>query len=380
MITKDDVKSLSNYSNDICISIYIPTHIYGEETKNNVDQITLKNQLKSVTNKLEDKGLNQEQIKKMLRPAYQLLDDDDFWLHQSEGLALFISKDKFEKFTVPVNFVEFNYVSDHFYVKSLMPVFNDDENFYLLTLKQDEVNLYDCTRYSIEEIDINNLIPDDMKDRVGKDFEQKSLQFRSQGRQGLFHGHGDDKRDAKQELLQFFHEVDKGLMKVIGENQKQPLVIASIDRAFDLYKETNSYKNLYPDNVSGDPENQDIFLLHEKATIILDNYFKKEKMENLKKLSDLLHTDKASNALEEILSAVKQGKVESLVLENKQDLMGEYDAEKNEVKIHDNPNGSSKSLLNFAAAEVFKNGGNVYLIDKENLPEKASKINAVYRY
>jgi DNA polymerase II large subunit len=83
---------------------------------------------------------------------------------------------------LPLNFEEFSYVSNEFYLKPLMPVFNDDGLFYLLTLKADEVKFYEGMRDSITEIRIEDLVPSRIEDRVGYDHEQKNLQFRTQTR------------------------------------------------------------------------------------------------------------------------------------------------------------------------------------------------------
>ena len=36
--------------------------------------------------------------------------------------------------------------------------------------------------------------------------------------------------------------------------------------------------------------------------------------------------------------------------------------------------------MNLAAIKTFLNGGKVYLLDKQDMPNKHSKINALYRY
>ncbi|MEZ4690265.1 MAG: hypothetical protein R3A12_08800 [Ignavibacteria bacterium] len=58
-----------------------------------------------------------------------------------------------------MHFEEFSYVSNEFYLKPLMPFFNDDGMFYLLTLKADEVKFYEGARDSITEIRIDDLVP-----------------------------------------------------------------------------------------------------------------------------------------------------------------------------------------------------------------------------
>ena len=117
--------------------------------------------------------LSQDEIDQLGEPVEKLLDDSNFWRHQSEGLALFISKDFFRSYTLPVDFGELSYISNHFYLKPLVPLFSGDERFYLLSLQPDKVRLFEATRYRCDEIDIEDKVPSQLEDRVGHDFEER---------------------------------------------------------------------------------------------------------------------------------------------------------------------------------------------------------------
>ena len=173
MITKKKSLELSQSDGRFCISIFIPTHRAGKETLSGKDSINLKNQLKEIKVKLEEQGMSVDDVEKYVKPINDLVNDSEFWRHQSDGLAIFLSDDIFEKHTLPIYFEEFNYLSTEFYLKPLMPLFNGDGWFYLLTLKMDDVKFYEGTRYSITEIKVFDLVPSQLEDRVGYDYEQK---------------------------------------------------------------------------------------------------------------------------------------------------------------------------------------------------------------
>src|SRR5690606_32509968 len=201
-------------------------------------------------------GLSPYEIELFLEPCYELLNNSLVCRHLSDGLALFISTDFFRKYTVPVYFEEFNYVSTEFYLNPLMPLFHEAEQFYLLTLKMDEVKLYEGSKYSITEIKVDDLVPSQLEDRVGYDYEEKSVQFRSQqgnNGEGMFHGHGKQNSDDKNELLRYFRAVNDGLLEVLNDGRTLPLVVACLDFHFPIYKEANTYQNLYPNHISGNP-------------------------------------------------------------------------------------------------------------------------------
>jgi len=62
-----------------------------------------------------------------------------------------------------------------FYVKPLMPLFNGDRRFYLLSLKAGAVSFFEEPRYNITEIEVDGLTPFRLDDVAGYFFEQKIL-------------------------------------------------------------------------------------------------------------------------------------------------------------------------------------------------------------
>lgn len=174
-----------------CISIFIPTHRAGKKVLQQEDTLVLKNPLKEVKDKLAQKGMHADVINKITLPVQKLIDNSSFWREQSDGLAIFIADGIFEKYSLPVYFEKFNYISNSFYLKPLMPMFVGDGNFYLMMLDRSNVKLYQCTKHSLTEIIITDLIPETKQDRVGYDYEEKNLQFRTShagSGQVMYHG------------------------------------------------------------------------------------------------------------------------------------------------------------------------------------------------
>ncbi len=383
MITKDRVLELADSHGRNYVSIYIPTHRAGKDAISGKDALILKNQVSDIKLKLGEQGMSAQDIDKFVKPVNELVNDHEFWSHQSDGLAIFLSDELFDKYSVPIYFEAFNYLSNEFYLKPLMPLFNGDGIFYMLILAQGDVKYYQCKRHSITEIKVNDLIPSQLEDSVGYDHEQKSLQFRSQQGnkgQGMFHGHGDNESESKNELVKYFREIDKGLMTILHDDQKPPLVVCCLDYHFPIYREVNSYQNLFPQHLSGNPADKDVLLMHEEVWELLKPYFSKTRQEKLDRYSHFLVNEKASSDLHQILPAAFDGKVDTLFLENGTDIYGIYDPLTHAMNIQDTQQIQNVSLMNLAAMKVLLNGGTVYLSDKDDIPDASSKINALYRY
>lgn len=367
----------------VCISIFIPAHRAGKETLQGQDMLQLKNQIKEVRQKLTAEEIGPRDMDKLLKPVEQLLEDGDFWRHQSDGLAIFAADGIFKKYMVPVTFEPFNYVANDFYLKPLIPLFNDDGLFYLLTLKSDEIRFYEGSRYQITRVEIDDLVPQRLEDVVGYDYEQKSLQFRTQQGnrgEGMFHGHGEGSADEKNELQRFFRAVDKGLMSLLHDRQNPPMVVACFDSHFAVYREVNSYKNIFSKNISGNPADFDAIALHAEAWELLQPQFAKDRQEKSELFLKALTAGKASSDIRDVVPAALDGRIDTLFVEQNNDLYGIYDAENRQVIPRVKNSSGDVSLLNLATVKVFEQGGVVYFMKKEDMPDDTSPVNALFRY
>ena len=94
MVTRESIQQLISKAGEHSVSIYLPTHRMNEAAQQ--DPIRYKNLLNQAAEKLVEHGMREEQVDEMLDKPRQLIDDGDFWLHQSDGLAVFCSRDHFE--------------------------------------------------------------------------------------------------------------------------------------------------------------------------------------------------------------------------------------------------------------------------------------------
>jgi hypothetical protein len=381
-ISKEALMELSRFHNTSCISIYIPAHRSGKETLSGHDAINLKNQLKEIKNKLQEQGMLAGQIEKLVNPIMELVGNNDFWRHQSEGLALFLAENIFEKYVVPVSFREFNYLSSEFYLTPILPIFNDDGMFYLLTLKKDEIKFYECSKYSITELDIEDAVPSRLEDSVGYDYDQKQQNRTQLGAKapGSFHGNGENGSGEKNELRNFFREIDKGIMSRLRNQQEPPLVICCLDYYFPIYKEVNSHRNLYPQHISCNPADHDIASLHVKATELLEPYFNKSLVEKKEKYLIAYDKGKASRDINEIVRAAVSGRIDTIFIEKSSDVFGIYDISTGETIINESHDLANVSLMNLSAKRTFEQGGMVYLLDRIDMPDGSVDVNALLRY
>ncbi len=383
-IDKNKFAALADFNSAPCISIFMPTHRAGMEVNEDQDVINFKNQLQAVGKQLEGLGLKERTIEELLQPAQDLLIKGDFWRQQLDGLAAFIGSDFFEYYTLPVHFDNFYYIANQFYLRPLLSLFNDDGKFFLLQLSQNGTRFFEGTRHSFTEVEISQLVPEELRDVVGYDYEEKSLQWRGgatgmSGGGAMFHGQGRNNSDDKDEIKRYCRAINDGLMEILRE-ASAPMVIACDDYIYAIYQEVNDYKHLFPKNISGNTEHKAANELHDRAWNLVENHFQQGKKDRLDQFGGFLAYEKASNDLETIVAAAVNGRVDTLFLQNGAEAYGIFDPANQTIRLEEAKTPANVSLLNLAAIQTFLQQGTVYLLEPAEMPNEQSTASAIFRY
>lgn len=382
LISKNEFNKLASWHDQHCVSIYIPTTMAGVAGEKQQGPLRLKNALKQVKEKLNEYKLSPIDIENYLEPVKNLMDDKLFWGKQSNCLAIFLSKQLMQVYSLPVNNDSFIYVSDHFYLLPIMSLFNGNGKFFILSLSLKDIKLYEATRYNISRVHAEDLLPEKLEEVVGHDFHNKSLQFRSgQGGEAgaMFHGQGAGKDDKDAELEKYFRAVDKGLMKLIKDENAQ-LILACVDHYHPVYAKITDYPNLFKQNISGNHDETDAALLHKLALPLVEGYFQQYRKKYAELIRNLPINGKTSFDLNDIIPAAIDGRIEVLFVQKSRDKYGLYDEVNRSLIVDENTTVSQASLYNLAAIQTWLKGGHVYLAEKDEMPLLGSGINALFRY
>ena len=379
----DQMEHLTKYKAPFCVSIYIPMYKSGKEQNQGLSQAHLKAAIKESARSLLLQGMDPKAIDNYLEPISELLPDFQLWRNPSDGLVIFLSKENgLTYYQLPIEFEPYVYVSDHYYIVPLTPLFEFDSSFYLLALSQDHVKLYTGNQYRLEDLYVNAFAPEELEEAVGFDFEQKMLQFRSgqaTHNAGSFHGRGEGKDDSTKEIIYFFREINKGVNKTI-EKKNAPLILACTDWLYPVYKEVNSYPNLYSKHLSGDPEYMPKSKLKDKAWSLLSDYYSARKREKLNFYNEISHTPKASHQISDIIPAATQGRIDTLFIEKGARIYGTYSSKNNCVILDSQKDKLNVSLVNLAATQTLLQGGHIFVLNQEDMPFKKRPMNAIFRF
>lgn len=379
--TTDDLRALMGKCAGLCVSIYMPTFRAGVETQQN--PIRLRNLLEAAQERLVASGMRAPEAQKLLQPAMALLDNGMFWRNQGDGLAVFVSEDKFQAYRVPQHFREQVVVNDRFHIKPMLALFRSDGHFYVLALSQNRVRLLEGTKLTVSEMELETL-PKSLADALKYDDFERQLQYRvtvpgrSPGREGvIFHGHGGIKDVAKNEILRYFQQIDRGLHELLRE-KRTPLVLAGVDYLLPIYREANRYNHLLKEGIEGNPELDHPQTIHGAAWAIVEPYFRRVEDEAIGRYRELAGTGRASADARQVVAGAYQGRVDVLLVSQGAEVWGMYDPETTEVTLgQDMPR--SEELSDHASLHTILNGGEVHTLTEDRMPE-ASPMAAVFRY
>lgn len=377
VITRKKFSELASVKGQNCVSVYIPTQRRGN---NEESKIRFKNRMQKIQKQLLESGMTEKHVNNYLAPLYGLLADSNLWRHLREGLVVLLSSDKFFYSTLSLSFREYSTILDSFYLLPLIPHFNGDGKFYILALSLKRVRLFECTRDSINRVDISGIVPQKLEETVGYDYQQKSIRLRSvpaNNGQGMFHGQGEGKEDRKEEIIKHLRKIDRGLSKILN-NQVAPLIVASVDNIHAYYRQVNSYKNLYDENISGNPDGEDMAALHQKGWKMLMPIFRQRRKASKEEYFHSLSRKKASAKIDEIAVAATNGEIKTLFV--KKDFLwdGIMSSYQKQLTVDNKPH--IPELIDTCAKSTFLKGGKVYLMEPEELPEDKSILNAIFRY
>ncbi|MBF2051604.1 MAG: hypothetical protein IGS54_30285 [Elainella sp. C42_A2020_010] len=387
LLSLDEFKALVEHSHSCCVSLYMPTVQAGAEVQQN--PIRFKNLIKQAEALLEEqKQLRPTEVLERLQPVLEL-DRDEFWQHQSQGLAIFLADGFLRYYRLPLAFDELVVVSDRFHLKPLLPLLTGDGKFFLLALSQKQVRLFEGSRYSMQEIELED-IPTSVEAALLYDETAKEGQFRistSKGgtsnpfpQAGSFHGQGSPDQDEPQlDILQFFHVLDRGLQKYL-HNEQAPLVLAGVEYLLPLYQQANTYPHLMdlilPVENIGVLKPEDI---HEQAWSVVEPYYTEAQKAAVERYHELAGTGKASTDWQETIAGAYYGRIDQLFVALGMQQWGSFDPEANELHLHSEAEPGDEDLLNAAAVQTLLNGGTVYAVEPDAIPDQAP-IAAVFRY
>jgi hypothetical protein len=317
----------------------------------------------------------------LLAPARELLDDQDFWRHQSDGVAIYLAPGFMRTFRLPVSLEDLVVTGSRFYIKPVLQAMTGEDRFHVLALSQKQVRLLWCSRFTQHEIGLPEELSADLT-ALAAETPEIQLQAHSAGAGGqsgaIFHGNPAGAEQNKDRLLTRFQRLDRALKHVIGHGS-EPLVVACVDYLFPIFRQASTHPALCPESVSGNPDMLRNEELRERAWAVVEPIVASRRTRAIEAFREALPSGRASSDVRTVVAAAADGRVDSLLAAVGVLQWGRFDPETRQSEIHREPQPGDEDLTDLAAALTLEGNGTVFAVPPDYMPDNRP-LAAVFRY
>jgi hypothetical protein len=370
-LTPELFDSLAAASGSGLISIFVPTHDRGRsEVAQN--PIRLKNQLAAADGQLEELGRKPRERRARLAAAQEILEDREFWEHQTVGLAVFID-DEGRTTAISLSWQPepASCVMQRFLVRHLVPELNRHRH-PILILTRNAVRLYEVDGDEIELQDVN--LPgsfDDVNWFVDREKQRQQHPDRV-GTDSARHGH-DPSAQRHADIERFVRAVAESLPVDLDG----PLIVLGDDRLSELFVDEYSGECVSPRHGGlGDPDNPTEVRDVGQTPIQLVEQEREDAL--MARLEAQIAAGNATTSMEQALPAAFSGRLSDVVVAlDAPSRWGRFDRSGFEVSISDTRRPGDVDLLDSLVVEAHRTGAHLYASRAEI---DSSDFAAVFRF
>jgi hypothetical protein len=382
-ITTEQLRGLLEASNPPCVSMFMPTHRQGRDTRQ--DPVQLKNLLKLAEEQLEARGMRPTEARDLLEPARLLLDENDFWQHNQEGLAIFLAPEFFRAYRVPVELAAQAHVNERFDIKPLLPLL-ESRTFYILAISDEHVRLMECTPRSWKRVELPEDVALTLEDAIqGEHRRETNTEHRGRHNApqpnaggGSFHGVGENVNNKLEEDRRFFfRQVDDGVKRTLRSNSV-PIIVSGAESTAPHYIHLSELPGVMEEHIRGNPEHVSGDQLHTQGCEIMESIWHKELNDLQEQYGTALAHNLASNDVKEILPAASMGRVGILFVSTGSTHWGKITGEL-EIEDAEPHQPDAEDLIDRVAVETLLTNGQVVIVEPADIPGNG-ECAAIYRY
>jgi release factor family 3 len=369
----EDLKPLLQAAQAPCVSIYVPTSRRFPEKRQ--DPIRYR-KLVDTAAALLRQGPNVPDAEGMIA-TLRALEQEPHWERSLDGFVVFLTPAFAAAYRVPASVPEIAVVADSFHVKPLLRLKHEAKRYFVLTLSQKAVQLYEGGPLGAAAVDVPGL-PRSLTDALGGVVnERRSKTVHGGG--VAYHGSGVGKEETKEDLLSYFRVIDKGLREFL-RGESAPLLLASVKYYQPIYREANTYPHLASAMLEGSYEHMNGDKIHADAWPIVSAAASHGFEPWIERYRTSAVNGLATDRIESVAEAVIQGRVSCVLAAEGETVWGVLDRATGSVERRERQlDAEDDDLLDDLCEETLKRGGEAFVVPRASMPT-ASPIAAVFRF
>jgi hypothetical protein len=302
------------------------------------------------------------------------------------SLALFASNGLFHSYRLPAAFASRVLVGSEFFIRPLLSFAAGSDRFFLLALSQNHVRLFEGSRFKIRELALRKT-PENLREDLETFHFERETGFHTtttpshsanrRDKRGLVYHGAEPKPDRKERISHFFCDVEAGVAESL-KGQNAPLVVATVDYLFPLYEKANTYAHLLGESISGNPDLLSPNALHSAAWKLAEKNIEAAHAKAFSVYQGHINSERTSTNVRKVVAEANSGHVRFLFVSQGAEQWGSL-VPPDTVHVHAQREPGDDELLNLAAVLTIRNGGRVFVVPPDKLPQGAT-VAAVLRF
>ncbi|MBE0592365.1 MAG: hypothetical protein IH616_08185 [Gemmatimonadales bacterium] len=362
-----------------CLSLYQPTHRAFPERQQ--DPIRFRNLVKDLEQSLLQRYPERD-VAALLAPFRRLADDEGFWNHPGEGLAVLGANDFFRVYRLQRPVAALAVVADSFHTKPMMRIVQSADRYQVLGIDRQRARLFEGNRDGLEEVVMAAEVPRTIDDALDRDIErERSTRTHGRANSASTTRQGTDVRqdsiDADTDA--FFRSVDRSVAEHHSRPSGLPLILAALPDHQARFRRLSSNPALTPEGIDRNPESIGIEQLREETWKLVQPRY-------LERLSGLIDAygvayakGQATDQLPDAARAAVEGRIACLLLEADRQQAGRLVPETGSIVPGDLDNPHLDDLFDDIGEHVLRNRGEVIIVPAESMPT-GTGLAATYRF
>ncbi len=363
--TLKQIGNLNQVRSDACVSIYLKTTPLTQ----NIGQsrTNLSNLVKTAISQLEKAGLPKRRIWPLEEHLGILLEDDDFWEHQANSLAILATPERIRTYRLANDLHDMVEVSDRFHLKPLLRAVTFPHVAHVLAVSENDVRLIEVfSDLPAREIKVPNM-PKDAASAVGK----ASINDSGSGRriQGL--------EGQKIRLGQYIRKIDAALRPIL-QGSEMPVVLAST-LPVDALVRAQTTLALLPQTIETSPDRMSEAELAEAARPVLDAYYDSQIAEFRELFDQRTGQSRTTTDISDAARAATFGGIDTLLVDFDSITAGMIDDDTGAVTFAPDESADSYGVIDEIAGRALRTGARVLAVRQQDIPGK-KELAAILRY